>query len=163
MKRYLKKNKPRIQVDSVPVILVDTREKHPWCFTDMQSRSQCLPVGDYTFEGFVGKFVIERKADIQELLSDVAGKNRKWFKSFLARLAKIDTAIIVVEDSADNIDKALSRIGKSEFTGQTLYWLLSYITVRHGISILFVGKNFRTRQGDVETFFHHCYQELKGL
>ena len=161
MRKYLtKKNKSN---DSLPIILIDSREKKPWTFSMYATESQCLSVGDYTFKGYEDVFVIERKQNIQELLTDVAGKNRKWFKEFLARLSTVKHAIIVVEDSADNLSNALNHIGKSEMTGQTFYWLMSTIVLKYGITVLFVGKNFRVRTGDVDTFFYHLFEELKGL
>jgi len=146
-----------------PVIIIDTREQKPWKFSDFKTKTNKLEVGDYSFEGFEDVFVIERKASINELLTDVSGRNRKWFKQVLQRLSEVRTAIIVVEDSADNIADALRHIGKSEMTKQTLYWLLCQIVMKYRIPILFVGKNFRSKTSDVESFFYHVYQELKDL
>ena len=157
---YLHKKKSDIVQ---PIIIIDSREKQPWKFSSYKTITKCLSIGDYTFAGFENMFVIERKKNIQELLTDVSGQNRKWFKGFLARLSMVKHAIIVVEDSADNLSNALNHIGKSEMTCQTFYWLMSTIVLKYGITVLFVGKNFRVRTGDVDTFFYFLFEELKGL
>ena len=78
-------------------ILVDTRERYAWKFTDQQATTErrALTVGDYGVE-LEGRIVgaVERKT-----LEDLSGRLVDGsLLSMLAELASVDRAAILVED-----------------------------------------------------------------
>lgn len=159
--RYLKR-KPRSKslIPSLPVILVDDREKRPWKFLDFKTKKQRLSVGDYTFEGYEDVFVIEKKNSLKELFDDLSGRNRQWFKRFLGRLSKVPHKVIIVEDTLDNLDMTLSRL-RTRLTPETIMWFISELTVTYHIPIIFAGKS--SSGIDVEKLFYYFYETLRKV
>jgi len=146
-----KKRKKKIKY---PVsIIYDDREKKPWrlnkkLFNMIRRR---LPIGDYTIEGLEDVFVIEKKANWAEFLTDISGRNRDWFKGFLNRLSKCEYRYIIIEDSYSNLRKALAALPKkAKLTERSAHYWITYIMVRCNIPVLFVGKS-RKRAVEVAT------------
>jgi ERCC4-type nuclease len=71
--------------DVEPVIVVDTREQEPLCFSRLQSRTQTLTSGDYSVAGLESLFAIERKT-ISDLVGCCVGQNRERFERELHRI-----------------------------------------------------------------------------
>jgi len=59
---------------SKPILIIDTREKQPWCFDDDDDFQEIihrkLDYGDYSIEGLEDRIFIERKSSANELLSN---------------------------------------------------------------------------------------------
>lgn len=78
---------------ALPTIIVDTKEKKPWTFSEGMVR-RGLPTGDYTLDGYEGAFVIERKGTSGELAKNlVQGR----FEKELGRLEEIRWGFIICE------------------------------------------------------------------
>ncbi len=80
------------------VLLVDTREQRP-LFTRLPAglivKSTCLPIGDYSIDGWTEQFAIERKG-ISDFCSYV-GKERDKTVEKMKRLAECEWAGLVIE------------------------------------------------------------------
>jgi len=71
--------------DLRPVIVYDTREQTPLCFTRLQAIAGTLYSGDYSIAGLQASFAIERKS-IEDLANCCMGTNRDRFERELLRL-----------------------------------------------------------------------------
>lgn len=64
-----------------PTLIVDTREKQPWCFEGDDAFEevlhQKLDVGDYSIDGMQDIIVIERKAGVDELYANFSKKSKR--------------------------------------------------------------------------------------
>lgn len=91
-------------------VLVDGREKAPYKFHGLYADAKLgnvpleipvewahLPSGDYSIEGCEGLIAVERKS-VEDLFSTL-GQHRDRFEAEVARLAKLDSAAIVIEGS----------------------------------------------------------------
>lgn len=86
------------------VILVDTREQHPFTFDgyDVEKRFHCLGNnrGDYSIHGFQGRISIERKSmeDAQGTILGWGARRENFLKE-LEFLSTIEFGSVVVESS----------------------------------------------------------------
>ena len=140
---YLRKRKKK-KIKYPIHIIYDDREKKPWrldkrLFSMTRER---LKIGDYTIEGFEDKFTIEKKANWNEFLIDISGRNRDWFKGFLNRLSKCEYRYIIIEDSYSNLKKAIATLPKkAKLTEHSVNYWITYIMVQYNIPVLLVGKS----------------------
>lgn len=72
-----------------PVLVTDTREKRPLCFTHLPSVSETLQTGDYSIKGFERDFSVERKS-IPDLINSLT-RERERFTKELHRLTGINS------------------------------------------------------------------------
>lgn len=89
-----------------PILIVDTREKTPWDFTNDDAFAEVvftkLDGGDYSLRGLEDILVIERKATVDELFVNFT-TNRERIKAEFERLGKHKFKILVVEETCDDI------------------------------------------------------------
>ena len=80
-------------------VIIDSREKKPWDFSDGLPSDFFVPCGDYSLEGFsdTNGIIIERKNSIEEIVGNF-GKNWDRFQNELDKLAQYKRAYIIVED-----------------------------------------------------------------
>ena len=67
-----------------PVVVIDSREQHPWTFSNLSSEPGTLDTGDYSVRNLTHLISVERKS-LSDLLSCV-GIHRDRFKRELQRL-----------------------------------------------------------------------------
>lgn len=147
MTRY--KKKPKLASNDITIVY-DTREQRPWLFLSKRwpMKRKHLKVGDYSVEGYEDVIAIEKKSGINELLSNLTGKERPRFERFLKRLSKYPVKAIVVEEPfiqyniRMNIVK-LRKISASRLTIDTVYYWTAKIIAKYGIPIIFVSKDSR--------------------
>jgi len=91
---------------SKPIIIIDTREQHPWAFPaggpfDGPVRA-ALPVGDYSLAGYEDRLFVERKN-----LDDFVGSVILQRERFLAELQRgLDSSAygcIIIEGTAEDV------------------------------------------------------------
>lgn len=70
-----------------PLLLTDTREKHPLAFSHLQTFPASLQTGDYSVKGYETDFAVERKS-IPDLLRSLTHERRR-FERELQRLVGI--------------------------------------------------------------------------
>lgn len=89
-----------------PVLLVDTREKHPFNFEGDEAFSeikfQKLDVGDYSLEGFQDKICIERKKDVNELINNFTA-NKDRLINEMERMASVSHKFMIIESELSEI------------------------------------------------------------
>jgi len=78
-------------------IIVDTRERYAWKFTDQQAVTdkRALSVGDYAVEADGAAVAVVERKSVEDLVSTIVGGNL-W--TLLAALADVRHSAIVVED-----------------------------------------------------------------
>lgn len=93
-------------VKQKPILLIDTREKQPWCFDHddafAEVRYQKLDAGDYAIEGMQDILVIERKATVDELFNNFT-KDKKRIAAEFERLKDHKFKIVVIEETCEDI------------------------------------------------------------
>ncbi len=82
------------------VIVIDTREQHPYVFSNQVVRRK-LDAGDYSIEGFETVAAIERK-ELNDYVQTVIYQKER-FKKEMAKLAQYRLKAIVVEASMADI------------------------------------------------------------
>ncbi len=115
------------------VILIDTKEQKPW---DLVGESQRvgLKTGDYSVLGLQDRLVIERKS-LTDLANTVVGDWLRFCKQ-LRRMASMDSAVIAVESS---VDELLAYNYTSDVKPMSVLGRCSAITLDYGIPVLFLG------------------------
>ena len=93
-------------VKEKPVLIVDTREKQPWCFDTDDAFSdiiyQKLDGGDYSIQGMEHLITIERKATVDELYMNFT-KDKKRIAAEFERLKDHRFKIVVIEESCEDV------------------------------------------------------------
>ena len=126
-------------------IIVDTREKYPWIFEDMDSSiiHQKLDTGDYAIEGYEDLLCIERKMSVAELAGNVTAKR---FGRELERMALFPHKFLILEFDYSDVDNFPlgSEIPKRvqsqiKVRGPYITKCLSRIMIKYGVQVLFCG------------------------
>jgi DNA excision repair protein ERCC-4 len=121
--------------DTPITIVVDTREKLPWKFTDpgMSTVVRGLPEGDYSVVGFESEIAIERKSMddyVQTLI-----RERPRVQRELDRMAPYGLKAIVVEGSVRDIRDHNYR---SQAHPNSVFGLTIATIVDHGVPVYFM-------------------------
>lgn len=124
-------------------IIVDTREQHPWQFTEFTTAKRKLDTGDYSIEGLEDKLCIERKNGIAEIATNIVETR---FKDVIDRMSKYDHAYILIEcdyDQLMNYPKG-SDVPKRlwdhiKITPGFILKFLTQLSVSYNIHVLFCG------------------------
>ncbi len=82
------------------IIVIDTREQHPYSFSTPSARRK-LDSGDYSIAGFENRVAVERK-ELNDYIQTII-YHRDRFAKELALLAHYDLKVIVVEGSLADI------------------------------------------------------------
>ena len=93
-------------VKEKPILIIDTREKQPWCFDGDDAFAEVihekLDGGDYSIRGMEHIITIERKATVDELYTNFT-KDKKRIIAEFERLREHKFKIIVVEETCEDI------------------------------------------------------------
>jgi len=93
-------------VKQKPVLIIDSREKQPWCFDTDEAfeevRHEKLDGGDYSIDGMQHIITIERKATVDELYMNFT-KDKKRIAAEFERLKDHRFKIVVVEESCEDV------------------------------------------------------------
>ena len=113
-------------------IAIDTREQRPYEFPGAVVMT--LPTGDYSLVGLEHRVAIERKSKADAYNS--LGQGRARFRREFQRLAALDYAAIVVEDSVPGFLRrpAHSKMNPRSALGSLLAW-----SVRYKVPVFFAG------------------------
>lgn len=90
-------------------IVIDTRERHPYDFKDLETRRGTLETGDYSVVGFEDRIAIERKT--LDGLALAVGTHRDRFEAELRRAQGLDRFAVVVEGTR-------ARAARGDYYGQ---------------------------------------------
>ena len=107
------------------VIVIDTREKHPYSFSTPTARRK-LEAGDYSIEGFETVAAIERK-ELNDYVQTVIYRKERFGKE-LAKLAHYRLKAIVVEASMSDILAGLyeGHVAPQSVIGATVGIILGF-------------------------------------
>ena len=83
--------------NELPAILVDTREQTPFDFLGHPTKTETLPFGDYSLEGFIRDICIERKS-LPDLIACVGRERDRFEKELLALRGYRFRAVIIEAD-----------------------------------------------------------------
>lgn len=114
------------------VIAIDTREQRPYAFPGAEVRT--LPTGDYSLIGLEDRVAIERKSKADAYGS--LGQGRARFRREWERLAQLDYAAVVIEDTLPGFLQrpAHSKMNPASAVGTLLAW-----SVRYRVPVFFAG------------------------
>jgi len=122
------------------VVVVDTREQHPFAFDSITGdRGRVIEVvtcraglktGDYSIQGIEDVVAIERKSKTD--LYGTVGRGRARFEREVERLAALDAAAVVIECNLASLLRApeRSRVSPSSVLNSLIAW-----SVRHRIPV----------------------------
>jgi ERCC4-type nuclease len=113
-------------------IVVDTREQLPYEFTGAVVKA--LPSGDYSIRGLEDHIAIERKSKPDAYAS--LGRGRARFRREIERLALLDYAAVVVEDTLAGF---LQRPPYSKMNPQSAIASLLGWSVRYRVPVYFAS------------------------
>lgn len=120
------------------VIAIDTREQQPYAFTGAVVKT--LPTGDYSIVGYESRVTIERKSKADAYGS--LGHNRARFRREVERLAALDFAAIVIEDTMPGF---LRRPEHSKMNPRAAICSLLAWSVRYRVPVYFAGDRDHAR------------------
>ncbi len=120
------------------VVLVDTREQHPFTFErypDVTVEHGSLPSGDYSTAGFESVIAFERK-ELDDLIACLQGKNRDRFERELARGSGMPHFAVLVEATLEDIGHGRYRSNmKTKAALQSIFAFM----IRYRVPFLFCG------------------------
>ena len=121
-----------------PKIIIDTREKMPWCFPADEYEIEChaLPEGDYRLDNT--GLVVERKT-LDDFVSTVI---RQWdrFHAELIRLRKYDDPWVIVEADMKDLYAQAYRSKAFPLAVMGRAAAIKYM----GINVFFAGDRVRS-------------------
>lgn len=120
---------------TVPTIVIDSREKHPYTFTEgFPTVRKKLDAGDYSIVGAEGRFAIERKS-LSDFVSTIIHCKVRWYNE-MERLRSYDAAYIIVEANLPDIYAGTYR---SKANPKSVVGLALALMRDYRIPILFCG------------------------
>lgn len=119
-----------------PLILVDSREQIPWCFSDsVDTEKVTLPTSDYSLAGATELVAIERKS-VADLVQSCASKERERFWECMRRLKEYPYKCLIVEGAADHVWCGTYR---SHATPRSVMATTLAMHVDFGIGVIWAG------------------------
>lgn len=133
-------------------IVVDTREHLPYVFDGAVVKT--LPTGDYSVLGLEDRVAIERKSKPDAYAS--LGRGRARFRREVERLAELDYAAIVVEDTVPGFLRRPphTRMNPRAAVASLLAW-----SVRYRVPVIFAGDRAHGRavtQKLLSSYWRYC-------
>ncbi len=134
-------------------VVVDTREKNPWCFENAEYVTciinEKLDTGDYCVKGLENKLCIERKQSVAELAKNLTQDN---FKNELRRMQKIEHRFLLLEFSMEDVidypigsDIPKHKWDSVKVRGKTILGFIESIMIHRKINIVFCGNRTNAR------------------
>jgi DNA excision repair protein ERCC-4 len=120
--------------DSLPCIVVDTREQEPLRFARLPSRTGTLSSGDYSIVGLETLFAVERKT-VADLVACI-GPERDRFERELCRLRGYRFKRLIVIGQRAEIEQGRYR---SNIKPQSVLGSLDVWEVRYGVPYTFAS------------------------
>lgn len=115
-----------------PVIVVDTREQQPYAFDGAVVKT--LTSGDYSIVGLEDQVAVERKSKADAYSS--LGQGRARFRREFERLALLDYAAVVIEDTLAGF---LRRPPFTQMNPRSALASLIAWSVRYRVPVYFAG------------------------
>ncbi|KKM75589.1 hypothetical protein LCGC14_1388730 [marine sediment metagenome] len=159
--RILKKRRRSRPAEKWPIpIYWDDREKkgrwHLDCVKYKMVKCR-IDTGDYVLYRGKESIVIERKASMEELISNLTGQKKYKFYKFLERLSGYKRKCIVVEDTCC-VAAALRRNPYARVTPKDIYFQIGKIMFEYGIPILFCNAKGQDKQDFLYYLFDSAWQ-----
>ena len=109
-----------------PTIIIDSREQHPWSFSNLPSEPGSLSTGDYSIVGLTHLVAVERKS-LPDLLACI-GYERDRFKRELQRLRAYRFRALIIEASYADLEcgEWRSKIQPASVLGSLAAWQAQY-------------------------------------
>lgn len=120
-----------------PLILIDTREQTPWCFSDsVDTQRATLPTSDYSLAGATELIAIERKS-LADLVMSCASKERERYMDCMRRLgADYEHKAVIVEASAEDVWAGAYR---SQASPRSIMATTLAIQIDYHVPVLWAG------------------------
>jgi ERCC4-type nuclease len=116
--------------------IVDTREKAPWTFPELQIGSRsALRAGDYSIEGLSGEISIERKS-VDDLVGTMFNDGER-FERELGELSAMRWSAVVVE--CDAADVWAKRYRFSAVPPTAVWSEIARLSAKYPVPFLFLG------------------------
>ncbi len=115
------------------VVLVDSREKHPWDLTPLRTEKATLPTGDLALAVDPSAVCVERKS-LPDLIGCIGG-GRDRFERELDRMRAYPARLVIVEASWSDIQAGdwRAQISPHAAQGSILAW------IGRGVPFFFAG------------------------
>lgn len=125
-----------------PVVLIDTREKIPFDFTEFRNwiagqKTQKLKVGDYSIEGMENLLVLERKT-LSDLITTLMQQRTRFFK-VCEQMTKYRWRALLVEASYEDIKSSYDE----DYTlahPNAVSGTLDALEARFGIPVIYTSR-----------------------
>jgi ERCC4-type nuclease len=157
-----------------PVIIVDTREKQPWCFEGDDAFSdviyQKLDGGDYSIQGMEDIITIERKATVDELYMNFT-KDKKRIAAEFERLKDHRFKIVVIEESCEDVmNPQKYYVNKKKINRRSPKMPVAVVTsnltkllLEHDVHIIFGGMRAQAMARGILLHAYELHQKGKLL
>lgn len=123
-------------MQTLPTIIIDTREQTPFLFPGQRTLKRKLKYGDYALQGLISFLVIERKS-LPDLFGTISiRKNFERFKRELEGLRKVRFAFILIEGTSTDV---LNGFSYSNANGGLLMDKLFRTCLEYDVMLIFGG------------------------
>lgn len=133
-------------------VVIDTREKSPWCFSSssiLGTEYRKLDTGDYSVVGLEDKLCIERKRNVTELAGNI---HEKRFARELERMQDYPYRYLLLESSLTRLieypqheDLPPAVLRKIRVSGKYLLKCVNRMQVKYGVNIIYCGNVFNAQ------------------
>lgn len=113
--------------NSIPRLIVDTREQTPFVFEGYETMRAPLKSGDYSLEGYGHRIAVERKNHSDAWGCLTAGRQR--FERCMERLGQLERAMVVIESPQREFvvpPRQVQRVNAATAMGSYISWMCKY-------------------------------------
>jgi ERCC4-type nuclease len=158
-----------------PKIIIDTREKTPWCFDGDEAFEEVivrkLDAGDYSLDGLEEIVTIERKASADEMLNNFM-KNKERIYAEIDRMKDYPYKFIIIEQDLATlmdpksyyINRLKNRRKRPPSPRMPIAIVISNLTtvmLEHGVHVIFAGSKAQNMARGILLAVHELHR--KGL
>lgn len=133
-------------------VVIDTREKSPWCFSSssiLGTEYRKLDTGDYSVVGLEDKLCIERKRSNSELANNIHEKRfireLERMQSFKYRYLLLESSLTKLIEYPQHEDLPPAVLRKIRVRGKYLLKCVNRMQVKYGVNIIYCGNVFNAQ------------------
>lgn len=129
-----------VEKPDLPIIVVDTSEKHPWVFEGVATIGKALMTGDYSLVGYESEITIERKS-IDDWVNTITHCHER-FAEEVARMKGFQESYIIIEANAGDILEGVYTRSKTNLPAMVWRRTRAFIKANPHVEVIFGGQRW---------------------
>lgn len=123
-------------------IIIDTRERKPLIFDNIEIVWKKLDVGDYSIEGYENEIIFERKS-IPDLYNSLVHERERFLRC-VDRMKDIRLKYLIVEGNLSSIYRGIGT--QSKANPNSIIGSMLSLNLKHNIQVLFCSTPVFTKK-----------------